>query len=395
MSISYSRSNLHWYKCYCRIRVCQSIVKMTCGCNNSPKDRKRILVYFDRAALLVCILLLMGDVIFCISRYLDNSTTLNIDIKNINEVEFPEFTVCPDFRHGFKTDKLGSHNLTLSDILQGNYGNLTWETFLEVTFEPEELIESFRVTSILDGKKHYFDQDSNPNLYHSSIRTTLERRYGRCATLKIPKSYTDMGLEAIFINSKADMNVFVHHKNQYYANINPKIYTEMDWPLFIDLNFELLNHIPRGNRNCSAELNGQYDDCFMIEALEGMMVMEGCVFPLYWPGSDSVLQYPICQGEHPGLFDKFVTSQIVENCQLPCETTTVSFGFPFKRKSLEGFDYESGKAYVMFKLSRSVNVKTMVLSYPPMSMIAEIGGYSGLLLGISALDLCRLLFRYF
>ena len=59
------------------------------------------------------------------------------------------------------------------------------------------------------------------------------------------------------------------------------LYTEMDWPLFIDLNFELLNHIPRGNRNCSAELNGHYDDCFMIEALKGMMVMEGCVFP-FW-----------------------------------------------------------------------------------------------------------------
>ncbi len=72
---------------------------------------------------------------------------------------------------------------------------------------------------------------------------------------------------------------------------------------------------------------------------------------------------------------------------------TISFGFPFTRDQF--LESETNMAWVFFKLSHSVQEKTMVYNYDLMSMIAEIGGYSGLLLGISVLDLSKLALKYF
>ena len=67
-------------------------------------------------------------------------------------------------------------------------------------------------------------------------------------------------------------------------------------------------------------------------------------------------------------------------CMDPCVKTVTYFGFPFL--SDDDIDYAYAKLY--FK--NIVKVTEDYLSYTFLSMIAEIGGYAGLMIGFSILD---------
>ena len=73
------------------------------------------------------------------------------------------------------------------------------------------------------------------------------------------------------------------------------------------------------------------------------------------------------------------------HCQLPCASMDVTFPTP---------SYDSGpltEAYVKLYLLSTVKVQTSFWSYSIITLLAEVGGYVGLLLGISLLDFNKVL----
>lgn len=72
----------------------------------------------------------------------------------------------------------------------------------------------------------------------------------------------------------------------------------------------------------------------------------------------------------------------MEDCPLPCSTMNVILGFP---KYDKVYSSEKARAKIYFK--RRVTEKKNVVPYDWVSFLAEIGGYMGLLLGWSMLDL--------
>ena len=66
----------------------------------------------------------------------------------------------------------------------------------------------------------------------------------------------------------------------------------------------------------------------------------------------------------------------------------VTFGFPI----YDIYDLEKGRVKIYFKTQ--INVRKNVVSYDEVNLLAEIGGYIGLLLGLSLLDIAKL-FRSF
>ena len=347
-------------------------------------------VWVGRVILVACLLLLLLEIYLCVEKYLERATTLNVEIKNMDKVQFPQVTICPDVKEGYKPDRLRIHNTTRGAIMSGKMGNMTWEQFLDVTYEPEEIIHLIQIKTYTDAKYHHiWNNDSKQ--FRKIVKPTLERRYGRCATITVPKDLRVKGFQNIIVQSKRGFNAFVHHENQYQYGSHPKVYTSTNNSLFIDINYEVLKFIP-GN-DCSTTMDWTYDNCFRESSIKEMLDTKQCVLPYFWPRDGNLTKMPLCQGDNPNMMKQYAISNIQEECLNPCEILSISFGFPFQRESME--PSEVGKAQVMFKVSRSVQVKTMVYSYTPLSLVAEIGGYSGLLLGISALDLSRLALRHF
>ena len=65
---------------------------------------------------------------------------------------------------------------------------------------------------------------------------------------------------------------------------------------------------------------------------------------------------------------------------MPCSTMDPDLGLPFVGKQ------DDGIAYLKMYMLSTVKVKKTVLDYTWLSMLAEIGGYTGLLLGVSVVN---------
>ena len=73
-----------------------------------------------------------------------------------------------------------------------------------------------------------------------------------------------------------------------------------------------------------------------------------------------------------------------EICSDPCTNVELFFGLPSYYSTV---DTDPNLAYVKLYFSSTVKRKKIVYDYELLTMVSEVGGYSGLLLGISCVDL--------
>ena len=80
-------------------------------------------------------------------------------------------------------------------------------------------------------------------------------------------------------------------------------------------------------------------------------------------------------------FEKSVKKSRNETCILPCSSADVYFGVLF-HDSIR----EDGKSKINIYFKSSVDVQQTIYDYTFLSFLAEIGGYTGLLLGASVVN---------
>ena len=66
--------------------------------------------------------------------------------------------------------------------------------------------------------------------------------------------------------------------------------------------------------------------------------------------------------------------------------------FAGQANSAKNYDKE---AYIKYDFKRKINVQSSQLIYTQLSLLAELGGYMGLLLGVSLLDISSIFNRLF
>ncbi len=156
--------------------------------------------------------------------------------------------------------------------------------------------------------------------------------------------------------------------------------------IFIDVTFELtINSLgDKSELPCHSAMDFHFDDCLLDKIPTRLVGKYGCTIP-YIPGPP---EYPICNATKDEALAKNAVEKYKflasngqdELCERPCTNIEVLTGLPFYGV-IKGFSYMK----IYFKSTTKVN-KT-VLDYTWISMVAEIGGYSGLLLGISLVNL--------
>lgn len=146
---------------------------------------------------------------------------------------------------------------------------------------------------------------------------------------------------------------------------------------------------PRSKQDnpCKPKMDLGFDQCFSNSYDEHFMKQFGCLPPFTLLLTDNA-----CQTGNKTVateMKKFIVDQseteISELCGNPCSFSNVVIGFPIEGKNDGNSTY--GKMYFHSTLKRTY----MTEDYPLMSMIGEIGGYTGLLLGVSFLDIYEIL----
>ena len=162
--------------------------------------------------------------------------------------------------------------------------------------------------------------------------------------------------------------------------------------LFIDISYELTIDTleEESTLPCNSDMNFKLDDCLYEKMTKQLMKDFGCTIP-YLP---NLHNYPICNPDENGLAASKQYKEMKENgqralCQKPCETTEVFSG-------MASFDHtEEDLAKMKIYLKTNTKVKKSVLDYSWLTMVAEIGGYTGLLLGISLVNVNSVLDKFF
>jgi hypothetical protein len=196
----------------------------------------------------------------------------------------------------------------------------------------------------------------------------------------------------LWIRSTLSINIFSHRTGQYNAAPAPKVYVDQDMNLFIDHYFEVIYSLP--DFGCSDKMDFDYDKCYIKDAGEQMNTHTyGCILPFY----GNIEYGNICNSGSENwkkiMTDFHPMTIAVDKCVTPCINDAISYGFPYLRESFQ--KSEIGYTTVYYKFRRMIAVKKMVYTYDLISMVAEIGGYSGLLLGVSLLDLSKIVHKYF
>ena len=139
---------------------------------------------------------------------------------------------------------------------------------------------------------------------------------------------------------------------------------------------------------------GKTDGCFIKRVGELTNSTFGCVVTEFYN-----LEYQICSTKIWKMVKANLAtfiSSAVEECGKSCVDSLILFGFPNERKINSGFRDKNrqNKTFFHFKIFPTAQIQKSIYSYDFVSMIAEIGGYTGLLLGISVLDISKIFNNY-
>ena len=159
--------------------------------------------------------------------------------------------------------------------------------------------------------------------------------------------------------------------------------------IFIDITYELSTNTLGENSKlpCSADMDRLFDQCLINQVTEKLSSKFQCTVPYIPSPSNLTVCDPNNAALRKAVFEKF--DFLVANgqkglCDFPCSNIEVFTGLPFKGES---DDVGILKIY----MKSTTKVKQIVLDYSMGSMIAEIGGYTGLLLGISFVNLTQVI----
>ena len=136
-------------------------------------------------------------------------------------------------------------------------------------------------------------------------------------------------------------------------------------------------------------MNDNFDNAMYQHIADANFKLFGCSVPFHPPSysrsTNEIIK--ICRNSTNGFkaFQNLESLQnaILSNDFIPCENFNFFLGMP----DIDEKDNDPGEAYVRLYLKTKIKVKSTVLYYDSTTLAAEIGGYIGMLLGVSLVDL--------
>ena len=120
------------------------------------------------------------------------------------------------------------------------------------------------------------------------------------------------------------------------------------------------------------------------------MKNHGCLFPLETNKPNDTMCTFLDQS-HESTWDSVIYRQFKEFCRLPCVTMQVRFA-GLDSTTDNGNENET---FVKFYIKDQIQVRESHLSYTEVSLLAELGGYVGLIIGVSLMDIASFIDKMF
>ena len=291
----------------------------------------------------------------------------------------------------------------------------TYQVYEKVTHELTELLTDFTIrlntpisnTSQIKIKYSKYPLKEKPSSKVKVVELKEEdwirqnyKVFGRCYTFEMPIDIRQFEISYVTFTVTMHSLVYFHHPGQFFNRDSiTKVPILTHTTSFLTTEHEVAYSRPRDQKRksmypdhfktCSKEMNNKYDTC-LKEAYDNLFNEKfGCSYPLLTSNKNSTAKcdYGTFNEEQKEMFLEVEAKMALDDrflCNVPCASIATQFGIQDKQ---EYSKFSNGSFHLKLYFKNNVFVRTSHVAYPFESLLAEVGGYLGLLLGVSLMDI--------
>ena len=256
------------------------------------------------------------------------------------------------------------------------------QVFVDITYELHELLEY-----IIVHTDNFSNLEVSLNLKEESKDAKVDviyyKTFGRCYSIQIGKKIIAQGVHKIEFLSTMNVYIYFHHPGQFHSRSKSKLFTLKGRNHFTDMTYSIMENTLKSESTipCSKETDFEFDNCFYHAIAEDLMNELNCVVPFIKTSEKDNICVNMAQDvidKMMFVFEKSFINSTTRTCMSPCVSMDIIFGVLFD----DGIR-KDGKSFLRIYLKSNVKFQQTIYDYTLLSLFAEIGGYSGLFLGIS------------
>ena len=342
---------------------------------------------------IVCASIVANETYGCLTKYLSQPQGTHISVdKGIGHV-FPQFTICPSVNYA-RTKIFKECGLEWTKFYFGEIHETRWWPNDTAKCGTTENLMNHLFYDINDVIKHaevLYEDSEKVDYYPNQTdfwSIHQEFRVGRCFIFSIIQDQKITKITFNFKDGGGLLNVYFHSPGLFktVGLMNRKsIDVQTNFPrsesVEIVVDYEVYKMLDFGGAECNNDPEYNRDHCTDDQLYQESMNDLNCTWPFLDFDRGAPSWNEICQNEtlierlSEDIAPKYVQkkgSQCLDPCQYvkidASETARTSF---------------NPNPKIIFHFAETVNVLTAYYDYTGLSLVAEIGGYVGLFLGIS------------
>ena len=323
----------------------------------------------------------------CIEKYTSSPKVTQVSIQSGSSQLYPEITFCRKLGNIDYYNTLKECNLTVEDYFYYE----TWVSNVksENCQDPKKLYEQlFKNIAIIIPELHIigFNQFEVERFF-PTIRNMIIKEtptHGRCLAYQFPKG-KEIWMLDIRMEAFTELDAYVTTPGDFLASFDTIDFEIIpDYKEQVSLVHEVSKFLDFNGQSCESKI--MRDQCVDEYIISDLTQMVGCTTPFVSNKSN------ICTDEERSLeaIDRHLkiikgnANTLAKVCPKSC--TQVSSIVSNRLKTYEGnseSDYFAEEGALKLLFPQFIKVSETEWSYSSLSLLAEVGGYVGLFLGIS------------
>ena len=258
------------------------------------------------------------------------------------------------------------------------------ELYEAIVFKPEDIIKSINIWYWTKSNvSEYSSINEFKDWYYRDCKTI-----GRCVILAPSHEHSQHGIKEIFVELRVNSTIAINTPGMLSKGSKMmmyKSYVELGKQYTMNIDYDIYELLDYGGEPCNNDKSYQLDDCNSNGAWKKSMETIGCTSP-YALNKTKICTDAVKAGETAKIYSQFMDYSSddkevknYEGCYYPCSYFMVSGKDSRTMKMGETYNY----AEVYLKFEQLIKETKSYYAYSGLSLIAEIGGYVGLFLGIS------------
>ena len=245
--------------------------------------------------------------------------------------------------------------------------------FESIVQKHEDILSHIEYSFFDRSKKTKEDITSTASKIKSQVDSDY---YGRCLTFLPTEDMIKSGIRQVILKVKATSGIFFHTNGMFETKMSTKSFSQIivnkSDKTTLDLDFTVYDMYDFGGQPCETEPKFDHDACTKAKLKRKSLEKFGCTTPF------ELTKDNICQDYENGskvysLYREMMKKK-VDNCYNPCS-------FTLTKATINRV--QSGKGQVIIRFKENIKVIEAYYLYSTLSLIAEVGGYVGLFLGVS------------